>query len=362
MFDINFFERTKKYKDGILGGDYGADRAMEIDEVFDRARAEKPLVYNIETTNYCNMTCQMCPRTTLMTRKNVWIDDDVFIKVIDQMKPHDPDDMEKFRQTAQVHFGVDPGDRTEDAFFFNVVSKSLVLHGYGEPLLDKRIVQRVQACTDRQIPTYFSCVPANITVKNGHAIMKAGLGTLKFSMDALDDDLMKKIRGKRNNFDAAFEVVCKLLELKKEKGYQTDFVITMIAMSEDDEAKEMHRRFLEIWEGMDVFAYVKSQDNRWYFEDDDELENYSHFSKQYCEYPWTSLSVMADGSVVPCTQDYDVEMVLGNVREQTLEEIWNGEKYRELRRMHITGEFPQGYKCSERCDLKLLHEFLGPRD
>ena len=113
---------------------------------------------------------------------------------------------------------------------------------------------------------------------------------------------------------------------------------------------------------MDVFAYVKSQDNRWYLEDDEELQNQSHFAKQYCEYPWTSLSVMADGSVVPCTQDYDVEMVLGNVREQTLEEIWNGEKYREFRRMHITGEFPKGYKCSERCDLTLLHEFLGPRD
>lgn len=50
--------------------------------------------------------------------------------------------------------------------------------------------------------------------------MKAGLGTLKFSMDTLDDELTKKIRGKRNNFEAAYETIGKLIELRKEnQGY-----------------------------------------------------------------------------------------------------------------------------------------------
>jgi radical SAM protein with 4Fe4S-binding SPASM domain len=67
---------------------------------------------------------------------------------------------------------------------------------------------------------------------------------------------------------------------------------------------------------------------------------------------------MADGSVVPCTQDYDTEVVLGDAKEKTLEDIWDDEAFEDLRRMHITGEFPPGHKCQERCDVKKLYQFL----
>ena len=125
----------------------------------------------------------------------------------------------------------------------------------------------------------------------------------------------------------------------------------MIALSEDT-------AFMELWKGQDVFAYVKSQDNRWLLEQDDEMVNHSHYETQYCEYPWTSLTVMADGSVVPCTQDYDTEMIFGNVKENSLEEIWNGEAYKKFRRINITGEYPPGHKCFERCDQKKLYQYF----
>ena len=67
---------------------------------------------------------------------------------------------------------------------------------------------------------------------------------------------------------------------------------------------------------------------------------------------------MANGSVVPCTQDYDTEMVLGDVNKKRLQAIWNDEPLEQLRRMHITGEFPPGHKCQERCDQKKLYEYL----
>jgi radical SAM protein with 4Fe4S-binding SPASM domain len=89
-----------------------------------------------------------------------------------------------------------------------------------------------------------------------------------------------------------------------------------------------------------------------------DMANHSHYEAQYCEFPWTSLTVMADGSVVPCTQDYDTEMVLGNVNEKTLKEIWNGESCKKLRQMHITGKFSKNHKCQERCDQKKLYQYL----
>ena len=122
--------------------------------------------------------------------------------------------------------------------------------------------------------------------------------------------------------------------------------------------KEMHKEFLSFWKDKDVFAYIKSQDNRWLYENDKDLKSQSHYAKQYCEYPWLSLTVMADGNVVPCTQISNNEIVLGNVNENTLEEIWNGPKYEELRKMHVTGNFPKDHKCNKSCDMKKLYQYL----
>jgi hypothetical protein len=49
---------------------------------------------------------------------------------------------------------------------------------------------------------------------------------------------------------------------------------------------------------------------------------------------------------------------MGNVNEKSLDEIWNSEKYQELRKMHISGNFPKGHKCKEHCDLKKVFNYL----
>ena len=67
---------------------------------------------------------------------------------------------------------------------------------------------------------------------------------------------------------------------------------------------------------------------------------------------------MADGNVVPCTQIPNNEIVLGIVKEKSLEEIWNGEEYKNFRQMHISGNFPKNHKCYARCDQIKLFEYL----
>jgi hypothetical protein len=59
----------------------------------------------------------------------------------------------------------------------------------------------------------------------------------------------------------------------------------MIALSDAQENREMHNQFMGLWKRKDVFAYIKSQDNRWLYEEDEEMENRSHYGAQYYEYP-----------------------------------------------------------------------------
>jgi radical SAM protein with 4Fe4S-binding SPASM domain len=293
-----------------------------------------------------------------MTRENQWIDDTLFEKLLDQISPKAPEDLTSFWNFVRNTYGITFDKPSENSFYFYVVSRCLILHGFGEPLVDKNIVRRVQACTDRDIPTYFSCVPANINLRRATDVMDAGLSVLKFSIDSLDDQGAKKIRGKLNNFQESFDTILEILERKRERGFKTLIVPCMIDFSTSAESREMQDEFLALWEGKDVFAYVKSQDNRWYHEEDEQLENNSHYIQQYCEAPWLSVTVMADGSVVPCTQDYDCELKMGDSRENTLAEVWNGEAYAKLRNYHLTGEFPKGHKCNERCDLPKLYQYI----
>jgi radical SAM protein with 4Fe4S-binding SPASM domain len=64
-----------------------------------------------------------------------------------------------------------------------------------------------------------------------------------------------------------------------------------------------------------------------------------------CGRPWEVTYVTAWGNVLPCcispfsTLDYDA-LILGNVFEQSLEQIWTGEKYRQFRERHQSSSPP----------------------
>ena len=358
MFDIKFYKDTYPIKEKITHGKISAEEFHIIEKELETFRDKSPTIFNIETTNYCNMKCVFCARTIYMTRKNIWINDQLFEEMLDKVKVYDDKNLEKFWSWLEKDAKFNPKEVSENGFYFSVVSRCLILHGYGEPFLDKYLIKRLEACKKRNIPTYFSCTPATMTVEKAVAAMEAGLNVLKFSLDAMDDDEIKSIRGKKANYDSSINKILELIKIKKERGFKTLFVPCMIAINNDEKSKKMHKKFVDFWKDKDVFAYVKSQDNRWLFEQSQELKNNSHYAQQYCEFPWTSSTVMAEGNVVPCTQISNNEIVLGNVNDEPLEKIWNGEKYNNLRKMHITGNFPKGHKCVEKCDQVKLFEYL----
>jgi hypothetical protein len=55
-------------------------------------------------------------------------------------------------------------------------------------------------------------------------------------------------------------------------------------------------------------------------------------------------------------EDFNNEIILGNANEQSLAEIWNGEKYQRFRQDHF--ELTPGIKCTEQCDMQLIGSFL----
>ena len=194
MFDIKFYQKIYNFKQEILSNSklYTKD---EINTIFDTFISQYPTIYNIETTNVCNMTCSMCPRTTLMNREIGTMDIELFKRIIDQIDPWSTEDIEQWTNFVIKNYKVLPTDMSENHFFLYVISTALTLHGYGDPLLDKTISEKIKLLTERNIPSYFSCNPSNINIDKLKEIMSNGLTYLKFSIDSINEDRSKNIRG-----------------------------------------------------------------------------------------------------------------------------------------------------------------------
>ena len=96
----------------------------------------------------------------------------------------------------------------------------------------------VKILSDRGFHSYFSCNPANINMERMVAMMANGLDYIKYSIESVDDERFKDIRGQASNFTESFAKIKELLEIRRESGYQTTFVITMLDLNSPNQAEE----------------------------------------------------------------------------------------------------------------------------
>ena len=88
-----------------------------------------------------------------------------------------------------------------------------------------------------------------------------------------------------------------------------------------------------------------------------------------CRRPWSLMYITANGQALPCCiapfsmRGYD-SFTLGNATQQTMREIWNGEKYQELRRALLSPEPPSSLRelaaCAGASDLDQVVSVVIP--
>ncbi len=325
-------------------------------EEFEKCRSKYPIVYNIETTNACNMKCEMCPRTTLMNRPVKTMDMATFRKIIKQIRPFSDSEWREWEGFVRKHYGISKDDMSENHFFLYIIPRVLVLHGYGDPLLDKNMPERIKLLAENNIPSYFSCNPANINLERTENIFREGLDYIKFSIESADDILHKKIRGKASNFTKSYEKILHLLDLKKRYGYKTTIAVTMLDLHRFSQEEEFNK-LQESFKDKDIYIYLKSQDQQWY--QNKKCRTKSIHWTEFCQFPWSSMTIKSDGEAAMCVEDYNNEIILGDTKKETLYGIWNGEKYRKIREDHFN--LTRGIKCTKRCDMNLVGNLINDK-
>ena len=353
MIDIDFFMKAHEFKRKLMGGGLKGSDKEQVLTTLESYRSQSPTVYNIETTNACNMRCQMCPRTTMMTRSVENMSKETFVKVVDQLKPLPKELWVRWEKFVEKEYRIKKQDMSENHFFLHIIPKVIQLHGYGDPLLDVNMEHYIKILSDRGFTSYFSCNPANINLDRTVSMLRNGLDFIKYSIETTDDTLHKKIRGADSDFSKSFKKIEKLLEIKKAEGIKTVVIITMLNLNRKDQ-KEDFERLKDAFKGKDVYIYLKSEDQQWYRQEFHQTLSV-HWS-EYCQHPWMSMTVKSNGEIAMCMEDFNNEIVLGDAKKESLFDIWNGEKYGKFRRDHLN--MTPGIKCTERCDMPMLGELL----
>lgn len=305
--------------DGLFGrGFLYADPASCDDALFATLRgylSDRPLIDQVELTNRCPMQCGFCPRgvTGAITRQRGDMRLALFESLLDQL----PAGQQSYHP--------------------------LELDLMGESLLHPELDRFVAAATRRGIPSELSVNPSLLTPELSCRLLMAGISRLVISLDGMDDATLALLRGKAASYTAAERNLLALIDLVGGAAEPPEIIIQMIDLARN---RAQQPAFLDKWRNTGkpfVTAYIKPLDG----DDPDTGQPNETRPRFLCTYPFASVCVLWDGKVVPCCRDAEGIYVLGNLEEQSLADIWRGERAEALRQDYLRDDFAAGHLCSD---------------
>lgn len=225
-----------------------------------------------------------------------------------------------------------------------VREKEIELFHFGESLLHPKLADMVQLGSARGLKITLSVNPPHLTPARATALLAAEPYKIIVSLDGNDAATYRQIRGRAARLDRAVQHLHRLMAIYRETGSRCQLVLRAIRMYENDgQIDAMRHR----WEA-EGFTFEDREFFPWTESDMTGLGDYRLYPRNMpCPFPWQYMVIQWDGSVVPCCRDYDAANVMGNVRNESLRDIWNGETYRAFRRQHETGVFGSNDFCRD---------------
>jgi MoaA/NifB/PqqE/SkfB family radical SAM enzyme len=271
----------------------------------------------------------------------------------------------------------------------------VVLHGVGEPLMVRNLPRMIRYLKQRGTYVLFNTNGTLLNSRKGAELIDAGLDELRVSLDAAEPSVFKMVRG-RDMFDRivanvrAFTERQRKLNLTKPKVslWLTGLRETVaqlpkfVQLAHTLGVPEVYLQRLVYFPEGQGLARAQSamfesitNDESGIIDDAEKLarelgirfqasgatEPGASLRRQQterpwslCHRPWTLMYFTAHGRAIPCCiapfsmRGYN-SFTLGDVTQQTLREIWNGEKYRDFRRA-LLSDHPR--QCCANCGLR----------
>jgi MoaA/NifB/PqqE/SkfB family radical SAM enzyme len=271
-----------------------------------------------EVTDNCNASCIMCPRDKHEHgREHGIMDQAQYEKSIDEV----------------VGLG----------------AKKIVLTGFGEPMLDKRLEDKVAYASAKGLSTYFITNGSALTPRRARKLIDAGLSEMRVSFYGMRPETYNAVM-QGLDFHRTMKGVHAFLSLREEMKAATRVQISYLELPENKSDTDAFREFwvpkvdaVEIWK---PHNFGDGRDYRARLPD---------LQKTTCGRPENGpFQIQWNGEVIPCCYDYNNQIILGNAFEEGVLAILNSPKYRLLRHAHRTKRFGMFPYCDQ-CDQLLPH-------
>jgi MoaA/NifB/PqqE/SkfB family radical SAM enzyme len=323
------------------------------DELTAHVEAEPVCLY-LETTNRCNLLCTTCPRTFEELEPEADMSWELFTKIIDQ--------------------------------FTSI--KRVVLHGVGEPMLVRDLPERIRYLKQRSIYVLFNTNGTLLNAANGDRLLDTGLDELRVSLDAADSSVFQMVRG-RDMFDRIVRNLTKFRQRQRERGTELPRVSlwltglretigqleAFVRLAHQTDVQEVYLQRL-VFFGENPMGLARAESalfERTTSQEEDSIRRAEELARSLgvafnasgaaepgtsikrrredqpwslCRRPWTLMYFTATGRALPCCiapfsmHSYD-SFTLGDATQQSLPEIWNGDRYVNFRASLMRAEPPR---------------------
>ena len=267
----------------------------------------------IELTNRCNLECTFCPRHLVNVNLGnmEW---GMFKKIID-----------------------------EAALYLPV---TIVLFFRGESLVHPDLCKMIKYAKNKGIgPVQLASNGFLLDDRISDGLIEAGLDFISFSLDTIDDEVYKKTRI-NSDLNIAMENVihfAKKCESLKANGIKVPEI--QVSSVDVEDYKASQQNFIDFWRQYAdrVRIYIEHST-------DGHLGSIKSFHndnqrRRSCGKVYSDMVVYWNGEVALCNHDWDNKMNIGNVKDQTIADIWISENYKKIRNMHEMAEFDDNVVC-----------------
>lgn len=273
-----------------------------------------PFSITIEPTTACNLGCPECPSgLKQFTRAEGNLNPDFYKKIIDEVKSH--------------------------AFYLN-------FYFQGEPYINPNFLEMVSYANSKKIYTATSTNAHFLTKQKAEETVKSGLSRLTISIDGITQETYESYR-KGGDLTKVLEGAKNVLEAKKQLKSKTPYVIFQFLVVKPNEHQIEDAKKLATEMGVDEIRFKTAQ--VYNYKNGNSLipdnPQYARYKKQAdgtfklknkllneCWRMWSSCVITWDGKIVPCCFDKDAKHQLGNLKENSLKQIWLAPKYVNFRK------------------------------
>lgn len=300
---------------------------------------KKPFTLLIEPSNYCNFKCISCFQSlkeeNYLTKHRGFMEMDLFNLIINQFKNW-------------------PGDKL----------KVLKLSLYGEPFTNPNfgemlriakesdIAERIETTTNASLLTEELC----------RQLVEYEIDYIRVSIYGGNQARYEEVTGSsKANLDEIWGNLERIQGYKKKLHRERPFVSAKMLDTYSDENEEFLQRFGPVADEV----YIDKPHN-WVATEEKSFINSLYKSQQQqalqadlkatmservaCPMPFTTLAIRNNGDVSPCCVDWVGGTNLGNIKEESIQEIWNGENMYQFRKMQLENRRHDNSSCRN-CEL-----------